>query len=90
MKTRSTAEEHRWVGGKVNAIHHELQGLLVFLDSKYPHSDRYVRLVHKALRAVDELRCEGDNAACRDEPEQFDTCWYYGPSRYALQPITPI
>lgn len=60
------------------AIHSELLHLSVFLGNSYPRSDAFVRAVDKALKAVDAAKCDGDNAACRDHPEQFSTRWYYG------------
>lgn len=80
MKTRPTAEEHQQVGQRLNTVHEELVSLLVFLDRKYPHSDPFIQLLERAVRAVDKARCQGDNAACREHPNTFDTCWYYGPA----------
>lgn len=79
-KTRLTAAEHQDVGARLKAVHNQLVELSVFLDGKYPHSERFVRLVESASRAVDKARCEGDNAACREHPNEFDTRWYYGPA----------
>lgn len=78
MKTRPTAEEHEQIGSRLNAIHSELQSLHVFLDGKYPRTERFVQLVESATRAVDKARCEGDNAACREHSGEFSTHWYYG------------
>ena len=79
-KPRLTIEEHQQLGLRLAAIRDELLHLGTDLMNAYPRSGPEAVPAQKltaAREAVDQARCELDNAMFREHPRQGETTFYY-------------
>ena len=83
-----TLDRHDAAGIVLSQMHNDLGRLYVDLGNAYPGSAKAVKLVERAQKAVDALRCELDNVVCRERPDYEDAIRvYYRPREDERQSV---
>ncbi len=71
-------KDHLRISKQLKRQRKELIDLVVQLGKVYPKNSKVARIVEKARKTVDGLRCELENLLFREYPKDCQTGIYYG------------
>lgn len=79
MPKRMTISDHQRLGPELFELRNRLLSVAVEVYGALPKSSASAKAAHRAVAAVDRLRCELDNEAC-GLPEGSPRIYYPGPT----------